>query len=131
VKRESRQAYRSSNPAKRAVVNALAVEGVEKEVYVNGMDHPTVAVVFTIPEAAKALGKTPLTLKRWISDDLIPPPVLIDTTCGYKHYSRGELMIILELLTQYSKDYTYIVANDNPFVHSVWQKLEHYRRTQI
>lgn len=104
---------------------------MEKEVFTDAMDHPTIAEVYTIPEAAKALGKTPLTIKRWIRDDLIPPPVLLDTIHGYQHYSRGEMEIIAELLGQYSKDYSYIVSNDNPFVHSVWQRLEHYRRTQV
>ena len=95
------------------------------------MDHPLTAEVYTMPEAAKALGKTVITLKRWISDDLIPPPVLTDTVHGYKHYSRGELEIIKELLYEYSSDYSYIVSTNNSFVHSVWQRLEHHRRTKI
>ena len=95
------------------------------------MDHPVAAEVYTIPESAKAIGKTPLTVKRWIGDNLIPPPVLVDCVNGYRHYSKGELSIIAELLHKYSRDYSYVVSGDNPFVHSVWQRLEHYRRTSI
>lgn len=98
------------------------------------MDHPVTAEVFTIPESAKAIGKTQLTLKRWISDELLPSPVLVDCVNGYMHYSRGELEIILKLLQTYSKDYSYLVstrAGNNPFVQRVWQELEAYRRQSI
>lgn len=96
------------------------------------MDVPVYAEVYTIPESAKAIGKTTLTLKRWIGDSMIPAPRLVDCVNSYKHYSKGELQIIAELLNVYSKDYSYLVAGDeNPFVHTVRQRLEHFRRTHI
>lgn len=125
-------AYRKANELKRTKDSPqLLVDGVVKEVYTDDMDHPVVAEVYTVPESAKAIGKTTITIKRWISDNLIPAPVLIDCINGYRHYSRGELSIIAELLHKYSKDYSYIVSVDSPFVHSVQQRLEHYRRTSI
>ena len=95
------------------------------------MDYPVVSEVYTVPETAKALGKTVLTVKRWIKDGMLPPPVLADTVNGYRHYSRGELEIVCDLLASYAKDYSYIVGTNNPFVHSVWQRLEAHRRRNI
>jgi hypothetical protein len=109
----------------------LLWDGVDKEVFVDGMDHPVTAQVYTMPEAARALGKSALTFKRWVKDRLIPPPVLQDTVNGYRHYSRGEMDIICELIHQNSNDYSYVTAANDSLIHSLWQRLEHYRRTSI
>jgi hypothetical protein len=65
-----------------------------REVISGDMDVPVVVETYTIGQAAEALGKSELTLKNWINDDLLPEPVLRDTVRSYRHYSVGELTVI-------------------------------------
>lgn len=62
---------------------------------------------FTIPESAKALGKSELTFKRWIADGMVPRPILVDTVRGYSHYSEAELHSIANELIRHEREFSY------------------------
>ena len=84
----SRNTYRKDNPlAASKLRDGLLAQGTPREVQTDDMEYPTTVEAFTIPEAARALGRTELTLRRWIADDLVPEPILIDTTYHYRQYS--------------------------------------------
>jgi len=82
-------------------------------------------------EAANALGKTPLAFKRWIKDEMIPPPILQDTIRGFNHYSVGELQVIATILRNHEKEYTYFLTEHVQTVHLMWQGIEAYRKQKI
>lgn len=58
-------------------------------------------------EAAEALSRTLLTLRRWVTEGMIPPPVLTDTTYGHVQYLRGELMVISRVLAEHEREFAY------------------------
>lgn len=102
-----------------------------RELFMEGMDHPATVVCYTLPEAARALGRSELTLKRWIEDDLIPEPVLRDTTRAYRHYSSGELQAIARVLAQHEREFTYYASTHTVTRERMMQTLHAYRATHI
>ena len=109
------------------MTRGLLTKGNDKFVMVNGT--PTSLNVYTVPQSAKALGKTTVTFKRWIKDELLPPPVLEDTVYGHKHYSRGELEIIAEIIAKHEKEFAYLHTTHDETIERLWQAIEGYRRS--
>lgn len=97
----------------------------------DGMDHPVSANAYTLPEAARALGRSELTFKRWVSEDLIPGPVLLDVVRGYRHYSEGELKVIARELAVHEKEFSYYTVKHVRTRENIMQAMEGYRRTSI
>lgn len=132
AKQTSRDSYRKDKPlAPSKLSNGLLEEGVQREVLAGDMDAPMFAATFTVPEAAKALGKSELTVKRWIKEGLIPPPVLRDTRRGYLHYSEGELAVLARELAKHEKHMAYYSLAHEVTQHAIWQALQAYRATGI
>ena len=91
----SRDTYRQNHPkAKSKLANGLLRGGAAREVIAEGLDHPEFVETYRMSEAALALGRSMLTLKRWIKEKIIPEPILKDVIYGYKHYRQGELKLI-------------------------------------
>ncbi len=130
TKQRMRDNYRKDNPREPKPLG-LQESGMHKEVTADGLSHPVSAVVYTIPMAATALGKTPLTLRRWINEGLIPPPILQCTTHGYMHYSQAELQLISKLLYKHSKEYDYLHSTHQTIINSIWQSIEAHRKSHI
>jgi hypothetical protein len=86
---------------------------------------------YTIPQAAEALGKSQITLKKWIDEALIPPPVLACGTYGYALYSVGELQLIAEFLKSYQQDRVYLSKTEASELESLRQRFEGYRRSSL
>ena len=103
----ARQNYRKDNPiGPSRLANGLLTGGTMREVFVSGMEYPSTVEAFTIPEAAIALGRTKLTLRKWIDDGLIPEPVLTDTSRGFRQYSVGELRAVARVLVAHEAEYS-------------------------
>ena len=102
-----------------------------KEVTTDDADHPMYLEVFTVPEFAKFLGRTPLTVKRWISDRLLPPPILRCTTYGYAHYSKAEATIIEAVLLEHMREYEYLHHTHSVTINRLWQSVEAYRKSHM
>jgi hypothetical protein len=62
---------------------------------------------YTVPEAARALGKSELTFKRWIAERMIPEAILVDTVRGYRHYTEIELNSIAIVLRRHEREFSY------------------------
>ncbi len=113
------------------MTNGLLYQGVQREVYVEEMDHPVVVEAFTVPEAAAALGRSDLCIKRWISEGILPPPILRDTTRNYRHYSVGELRVIARELKKHEQEFRYLSASHTHTVTLIWQSMQGYRASHI
>jgi hypothetical protein len=95
------------------------------------MEYPHVVEAFTLPEAARALGRTELSIKRWIRDDLIPAPVLRDTSRGYSQYSAGELSVLADELREHEREFTYYSFAHTATRESVHQHIFAYRQHHV
>lgn len=102
-----------------------------KELFTDEMEHPVCVEAFTIPEAAKALGRSELGLKRWITDGIIPPPYLKDTVRQYRHYSAGELLVIARVLKEHEEEFKYLAVKHTTTIHTMWQSIQAYRARSV
>lgn len=128
----SRDAYRKEHPLPPSrIARGLLEQGTMREVFVEGMDHPVNVESYTVPEAARALGRSMLAFKRWINEGLVPPPVLQDTTRGYKQYSRGELEVIRREIARHEQEFSYYGLKHEQTIHRVWQAMQAYRSMHI
>lgn len=127
-----RDNYRKNKPKPSSKLsNGLMYEGKDKEVTVVDSDTPIYAVVFSITDTAKALGRTVLTIRRWIAEKLIPPPRLACTSHGYMHYSEGELKLIAKILSEHEEEYNYLHHTHVLTINRIWQHIEAYRKEHI
>lgn len=113
------------------LVNGLLSTGTQREVTADGMEYPHTVECFTLPEAARALGRTELTLKRWIEDDLIPGPILQDTSRHYRQYSVGELSVIATELQEHEREFSYYALAHTARRERIMQHLFAYRQHHV
>lgn len=103
-----------------------------REVMREGVEGPPTSVVcYTIPEAARALGRSTLGFKRWISEQIIPPPILRDTSRNFAHYSQGELSLLAAVLRSHERENRYITTNHTETISRIWQSIRNYRASHI
>lgn len=128
----SRATYRKDHPLEPSrLSNGLLHQGQLRELYTDEMDHPVSVEAFTVREAALALGRSELGLKRWISDGIVPPPILLDTVRRYRHYSVGELRTIARVLRDHEEEFKYLTVKHTPTIHTMWQSIQAYRAMHI
>lgn len=128
----SRQTYRNTHPkGESKLADGLLREGTIRQIMTDGLEHPEYVTVFRMSEAAQALGRSMLTLKRWIKEDLIPGPILQDVVYGYMHYSEGELKLIAGFLAEHERDYEYLHYTHTTTIHRIAQGLEAYRKLHL
>lgn len=111
--------------------NGLQTQGTLREVVADGMEYPHTVEAFTVPEAARALGRTVATLKRWIEDDMVPEPILRDTSHGYRQYSAGELRILAQELQEHERDTAYYAAAHTERRERIMQHLFAHRQHHV
>lgn len=95
------------------------------------MEFPQTVEAFTVPEAAVALGRTWLTLKRWIEEDLIPAPILRDTSRRYRQYSVGELNVIARELQDHEREFKYYATTHTATRERIAQHIFAFRQQHV
>jgi hypothetical protein len=124
----ARRSYRKDNPLQPSrLTDGPLHTGTLREVYVEGMDYPEVVECYTIPEAARALGKTEITFKRWLKEDLIPEPILKDTLRNFRHYSAGEVRVMARVLAQHEQSFSYYAVHHTHTREQMMQQMFGYR----
>ena len=88
-------------------------------------------VTYTVPEAAKALGRSDLTFRKWIQEDLIPEPILRDVIRGYRLYSQGELQSIARVLAEHEQEFAYYAVRHEATRHRMFQHVQAYRAHSV
>ena len=132
ARQAARETYRKDHPLSASkLANGLLINGTLREVYTDEMDHPVSIETFTVPEAARALGRSEIGLKRWLTDGIIPPPILLDTVRRYRHYSAGELSVIARVLREHEDEFKYLTVKHTPTIHTLWQGIQAYRAIHI
>lgn len=132
MRKASRENYRRNNPVPPSrVAGGLLIPGQSREVFCEDMEHPEVVMAYTVPEAARALGRAELTFKKWIAEDLVPGPILKDTLRGYRLYSEGELQAIATVLAQHETEFTYYGVKHEHTRHRLFQQVQAYRAHSI
>lgn len=114
-----------------AIQHGLLTEGQTREVYHEDMDHPVTARTYTLPEAAKALGRTELTFKKWLAEDMIPEPLLRDTIRNYRMYSEGELQAIANVLVEHEREFSYYTSKHEVTRHRIFQAVQAHRAHNV
>jgi hypothetical protein len=138
-RRRFRDHYRKKSggkarPASELDGGKLLLRAQSREVEVrgqNGIKSPTVALCFTVRETAQALGRSELTLRRWIKAGMIPPARLFDTSYGYMHYSRGELKIIARILARHEAEFDYLHKKHESTIGNIWDAVQNYRSEKV
>jgi len=124
--------YRKEHPLTPSKLNnGLLIKGTEREVEIEGMDYPIVVECFSILEAAEALGKATITLRKWLADDLIPGPILKNTTRGFKYYSVGELELLAKILAEHEQNHKYFGVGNEETKHRIMQRIHAYRMEYV
>ncbi len=95
------------------------------------MDHPVAVESFTIPQAAIALGRSESTMRRWLSSDRMPSPILEDVVRHHKVYSVGELDVIARVIAQHEQEFVYLVSENTHIVERLHQAVYAYRQQFI
>lgn len=133
TKKRMRDNYRKDNPmAKSTLRNGLLAEGKHKEVVLSTVEglEPAYMDVYTLKDTAAALGRTVITIRRWINDKLIPPPIIECTVHGYLHYSEGELKLIASILAEHEKEFNYFHHTHTKTINRVWHTVKEYRQRE-
>lgn len=138
-RRRFRDHYRQKSggetrPASELEGGRLLFRAQSREVEVRGQTNlgtPTTALCFTVRETAQALGRSELTLRRWIKVGMIPPARLFDTSYGYMHYSRGELRIIARILARHEADFDYFHKKHESTIGNIWDAVQSYRSGKV
>lgn len=86
---------------------------------------------YSIPKAAEALGRTKLSLKKWIRDGIIPPPIWKDVSRGFDQYTVGELSVIARVLVEHQSSFVYVSVKHTATIGAIWNALTLFRETNI
>lgn len=110
----------------------LLARAQSKEVTINGgAGEIVVTHCYTVREASQALGRSELTLRRWIKEELVPRPRLHDTSYGYMHYSRGELKAMARILARHEEEFEYFHKKHASTINNLWAAVESYRENKV
>ncbi len=87
---------------------------------------------FNISETAEALGKSILTIRRWIDHDMLPAPFLREVGGhAVMVYSKGELEVIARVLSRHAGDYQYLCEKHDHVRHDMHQHVHAYRTQRM
>jgi hypothetical protein len=65
-----------------------------------------------------------LTVKRWVTEELIPEPVFEDTVYGYKQFLSSEVRVIADELRKHEEKYAYLTSGHSDVVERIHARIE-------
>lgn len=95
------------------------------------MEHPVFVESYSMQETADALGKSYLSIRKWVSDGILPPPILRDTVRNINVYSVGELLVIRRELRRHEAEFSYLCITHDLTINRIWQAVQGYRSMHI
>lgn len=127
-----RQRYRGGAQAPARTPASIVGQGTVREINhpSDPSDGPIHRETFTIPEAARALGRPEVTFRRWIAADKIPAPYLNEAGRELAVYSIGELQVIQQVLQRHEADYQYMTEQSGA-VSEMHEYMHAYRAHNI
>lgn len=111
--------------------NGLLCEGTLREVTHEDIETPTSVESFTIPEFSRAIGRSELTVRRWIEADKIPAPYLRETTKNLRVYSIGEAQVMARVLQRREAEFAYLTSTDHLAISEMHEHMHAYRAHHI
>lgn len=126
----SKEYYAIKSPKQPSLLaNGLLKPGIVKEICL--ASSPAIAVssreCYTLPGAAKALGRTELTFKRWIREALIPEPIYQEATNGYRIYTAEEVRAMGEILAAHEEESRYYTSRHGALREQLFEMVEQIR----
>lgn len=74
-----------------------------------------------------ALGKNHLTLKRWVKQELVPPPVHYDCVHDSAIYTEPEVKAICKELRKHERLYEYLTTKHTNTIEAIQRSVESVR----
>lgn len=128
MKQKSREVYRKKVATRKPIRGASLSKNPKCKEVADSKGNVFNEEVFSIPEAAEALGKSLLTFRRWVAEGLIPPPILHCVSRNYDHYSKGEIEVIAKGLAAHYKELHYLHSTHTETINRICQAVEGLRR---
>lgn len=100
---------------------------VTREVRIPGLTRARTLATYTIPEAAEALGRSESSFRRWLKEELLPMPILSETTRGTACYGADEVEIIAEELRAHESNFANLCASHVDVVIRISQRVHGLR----
>lgn len=131
LRARARQRYQETSGARTSVTERLTARGTLREVTYTDAERTYQVPTFTLGELADAIGKSEMTVRRWIQDDKLPEPYLRDVSRqNVRVYSIGEVRIIHDVLSR-RDGFAYLTSTDNHAITELNERLHHYRAESI
>lgn len=93
----------------------MEVEGVEDLLVLEG---------FTLRETGEALGRSLLTIRSWIENEIILAPFCFEAATGYQQYTRFELDALSEILCEHEQHSQYVSSQDAALIERMHEVME-------
>lgn len=86
---------------------------------------------YSLRETAEALGRSLLTLRKWVDTGIFPAAQLVDTTYNYNQYSRGELDVVAPILDAHFTAHSQLQQNHTATREALSIVIDEYRENYL
>lgn len=84
---------------------------------------------YTMRETSLALGRSLVTLNKWIRDGIIPAPIYVESIRGYVVYLAQEVQVMHRAIALHERSFTYLGTGHNATIQRIWSGIESVRQT--
>jgi hypothetical protein len=82
---------------------------------------------YTLRETGAALGRSLLTIRSWLKNELFPAPALRATGTGYPQFCREELDVAARILARHEKFSRYLSATHESTITQLHEAMDAVR----
>jgi hypothetical protein len=105
----------------------LLTRGTDREVNIPGLTRTRKLETYTVPEAAEALGRSESNFRRWLQNEIVPAPFLVETTNKHVCYCLEELEIIGRHLAQHETGFASLCRSHDETITRMYQAIHGFR----